>query len=128
MSRQAVSTDSAPAPVAHYSQAARIGSLLAVAGQVGIDPRTGSVVSDDAAVQTEQALHNVAAVLEAAGGSLDDVVRVDAYLTDPADLAAYNDVYARWFDASPPARTTVFVGLVPGFKVEITALAVLDSR
>jgi 2-iminobutanoate/2-iminopropanoate deaminase len=128
VSRHVVATDAAPAPVATYSQAARIGPVLAVAGQVGVDPRTGGVVSDDVAAQTEQALRNVAAVLDAAGSSLDDVVRVDAYLTDPADLPAYNDVYARWFGASPPARTTVFVGLAAGLKVEITVLAVQDTR
>jgi 2-iminobutanoate/2-iminopropanoate deaminase len=126
--RQTISTDAAPAPVASYSQAARIGPVLAVAGQVGADPRTGSVTSEQAAAQTEQALCNVAAVLQAAGSSLDDVVRVDTYLTDPADLPAYNDVYSRWFPTSPPARTTVFVGLAPGFKVEITVLAVPDVR
>ena len=54
--------------------------------------------------------------------------RVDAYLTDPADLQAYNDAYSRWFGAAPPARTTVFVGLAPGLRVEITVLAIQDSR
>jgi 2-iminobutanoate/2-iminopropanoate deaminase len=126
MAREAITTDAAPAPVASYSQGARVGSVLAVAGQVGVDPRSGELV-DDVAAQTDQALRNVQAVLEAAGSSLDDVVRVDAYLTDPADLAAYNDVYARWFSEAPPARTTVFVRLGRGVRVEITALAVLDS-
>jgi 2-iminobutanoate/2-iminopropanoate deaminase len=128
VSRRVIATEAAPAPVANYSQAARIGSVLAVAGQVGVDPRTSDVVSDGAAEQTEQTLRNVAAVLDAAGSSLDDVVRVDAYLTDPADLPAYNDVYARWFGAAPPARTTVFVGLPAGLRVEITVLAVQDTR
>jgi 2-iminobutanoate/2-iminopropanoate deaminase len=126
MAREAIITDAAPAPVASYSQAARVGPVLAVAGQVGVDPRSGELV-DDVSAQTDQALRNVQAVLEAAGSSLDDVVRVDAYLTDPADLAAYNDVYARWFSDAPPARTTVFVRLGHGVRVEITALAVLDG-
>jgi 2-iminobutanoate/2-iminopropanoate deaminase len=123
VARETIITDAAPAPVANYSQGARIGSVLAVAGQAGIDPQTGDV-GNEVGAQTDQALRNVQAVLEAAGSSLDDVVRVDAYLTDPADLAAYNMVYARWFQVSPPARTTVFVGLAQGLKVEITALAV----
>jgi 2-iminobutanoate/2-iminopropanoate deaminase len=127
VARETIATEAAPAPVASYSQAARIGPVLAVAGQVGIDPRTNTIAGGIAA-QTEQTLKNVRAVLEAAGSSLDDVVRVDAYLTDLEDLAGYNDVYARWFADSPPARTTVFAGLAPGFKVEITVLAVQEQR
>lgn len=125
MARETITTDAAPTPLASYSQGSRIGPVLAVAGQVGIDPQTGDV-DNEVGAQTDQALRNVQAVLEAAGSSLDDVVRVDAYLTDPADLAAYNKVYARWFQPSPPARTTVFVRLAQGLKVEITALAVRD--
>jgi 2-iminobutanoate/2-iminopropanoate deaminase len=124
--RRTVSTAEAPAPVAAYSQAARVGDVLAVAGQVGVDAR-GSTVVGGVAAQTEQALRNLRAVLTAADATLDDVVRIDAYLADRADLAAYNEVYARWFAADPPARTTVFAGLADGLKVEITALAVLGA-
>lgn len=127
MARETFRTTNAPQPVASYSQACRVGDLVAVAGQVGTDPATGEVVGADVGAQTEQALRNVRAVLRAAGCDLEDVLRVDCYLTDPADFAAFNEVYARWFSAEPPARTTVMVGLVAGLKVEITALAVAPA-
>jgi 2-iminobutanoate/2-iminopropanoate deaminase len=83
------------------------------------------VVVGGVAGQTEQALRNVEAVLAAAGASLADVVRMDCYLTSFDDVAAFNEVYARWFPApDPPARTTVVVGLARGLLVEVTALAV----
>jgi 2-iminobutanoate/2-iminopropanoate deaminase len=123
MTREVYSTAAAPAPVASYSQACAGGDVLAVAGQVGADP-TGAVVEGGVAGQTEQALRNLEAVLGAAGASLADVVRMDCYLTSFDDLAAFNEVYARWFPApDPPARTTVVVGLAPGLLVEVTALA-----
>lgn len=124
MDRQTFRTDAAPQPVASYSQACGKGDVLAVAGQVGVDP-SGAVVEGGVAAQTEQALRNVQAVLEAAGASLADVVRMDCYLTSFDDFAAFNEVYARWFPApDAPTRTTVVVGLAPGLLVEVTALAV----
>ena len=124
MTREVFGTTEAPAPVASYSQACAGGAVLAVAGQVGVDP-AGAVVHGGVAEQTEQALHNLEAVLRAADGSLHDVIRMDCYLTSFDDLAAFNEVYARWFPApDPPARTTVVVGLAPGLLVEVTALAV----
>ncbi len=124
MARQTIATPHAPAPIASYSQASRIGPVLAVAGQVGVDA-TGTLVGTAVADQTEQALVNLRNVLAAAGASLDDVVRIDAFVADLTDLGSFNDVYARWFPLNPPARTTVVVGLTPGLKVELTALAVL---
>jgi reactive intermediate/imine deaminase len=126
MPREAISTQSAPPPVAHYSQGCRAGDIIAVAGQVGIDPATGAIVGEVGA-QTEQAFRNLQAILAAGGASLDDVIRVDAYLTDLGDLARFNQTYARWFKSPPPARSTVFVGLSPGLKVEITVLAVVPD-
>ncbi len=126
MARLTISTTQAPAPVAAYSQAAQIGTMLAVAGQVGLDA-SGELVGADVTAQTEQALRNVRTVLAAAGASLDDVLRIDAFLTTANDLEGYNEVYARWFTLNPPARTTVFVGLPPGLRVEITALAVREN-
>jgi 2-iminobutanoate/2-iminopropanoate deaminase len=124
MTRDVYRTDDAPAPVASYSQACGRGAVLAVAGQVGVDP-AGALVDGGVAEQSEQALRNVEAVLRAAGASLDDVVRMDCYLTSYDDFAAFNEVYARWFPApDPPARTTVVAGLAPGLLVEVTALAV----
>ena len=124
MARKTYSTDRAPAPVARYAQAARVGDVVAVAGQVGIDPETGEVAGSGVGEQTTQALHNLEAVLAAAGLTSDDVVRMDCYVTDTADLADFNEAYGAWFPASPPARTTVVVGLPAGLLVEITALAV----
>jgi reactive intermediate/imine deaminase len=116
-------TAAAPAPVGPYSQSVAIGDLIAVAGQVGVDPATGTTASDVAS-QVEQTLRNVAACLAANGAGMDDVIRVDVYLTDPQDFAAMNEVYARHFTEPYPTRTTVYVGLPLGFKVEITVLAV----
>jgi len=126
MRRQALFTKAAPAPVAHYSQGCRAAAMIAVAGQVGIDPASG-VIAGDAGSQTEQAFRNLQAVLAAGGATLDDVIRVDAYLTELEDLSSFNETYARWFKSPPPARTTVFVRLSPGLKVEITALAVVPE-
>jgi reactive intermediate/imine deaminase len=124
MTREVYSTADAPAPVASYSQACVRGGVLAVAGQVGVDP-SGALVDGGVAEQSEQALRNLDAVLRAAGASLDDVIRMDCYLTSFDDFAAFNEVYARWFPApDPPARTTVVVGLASGLLVEVTALAV----
>jgi 2-iminobutanoate/2-iminopropanoate deaminase len=126
--RIAGTTDTAPAPVGPYSQSVRIGDLVAVAGQAGVDPGTGRLVSDAVADQVEQTFRNIDACLAASGAGLDDVIRVDVYLTEVADFAAMNEVYARVFTEPYPARTTVYVGLPPGLKVEITALAVRPSE
>jgi reactive intermediate/imine deaminase len=126
--RVAGSTDAAPAPPGPFSQSVRIGDLVAVAGQVGADPATGQPVSDDLAAQVDQTFRNISACLAASGAGLDDVIRVDVYLTDIAGFATMNEVYARWFTQPYPARTTVYVGLPPGLKVEITVLAVRPER
>ncbi|OQO91921.1 reactive intermediate/imine deaminase [Saccharomonospora piscinae] len=129
MSKSAVSTDAAPAPVAAYSQAVRKGNILQVAGQVGIDPATGTVADGGVAAQTRQVFANLRAVLDAAGATLGDVVMMRAYLTDTAHFAEFNEVYNELVAHGgevPPARTTVYVGLPAGLLVEIDALAVLD--
>jgi reactive intermediate/imine deaminase len=100
--------------------------MIAVAGQVGIDPATGTILGDVGS-QTDQAFRNLQAVLVAGGASLDDVIRVDVHLTNLKDLPQFNQAYSRWFKSPPPARTTVFVRLGPGLKVEITALAVVPD-
>ena len=120
--RETITTPAAPAPVAAYAQGSRIGSVLAVAGQVGVDP--AGTVLEGVAAQTDQALRNVRSVLEAAGCDFADVVRMDCYLTSYEHVEPFNEVYARWFSDGAPARATVVVGLAPGFLVEIVALAV----
>ena len=127
MTRRAVSTSDAPAPAGPYSQGIVSGGVIATAGQVGIDPATGQLAGPDIATQTRQAIANVAAVLQAAGSSLADVIRVTVYLADLDDFAAMNDVYRELMPAPQPARTTVAVGLPNGIRVEMDALAVIAS-
>ncbi len=126
MVRTKTSTESAPAPIAPYSQAVRIGNTIAVAGQAGVDPTNAKIVSPDVAAQTIQTFKNIEAILHAAAATLDDVIRVDVYLADLADFAEMNAEYEKVFTPPYPARTTVGVGLPAGLKVEITVLAVLD--
>ncbi|TCP44748.1 reactive intermediate/imine deaminase [Tamaricihabitans halophyticus] len=127
MAKVSISTEDAPKPVAAYQQAVRKGNILQVAGQVGIDPKTGKPAGDTVAEQTAQLFDNLRAILGAAGASMDDVVMMRAYLTDGAHFAEFNEVYERQVSAPFPARTTVYVGLNPGLLVEIDALAVLDD-
>ena len=128
MSRTVVSTDNAPKPPANIplSQGIRKGGLLQVSGQTAVDPETGRLVEGGVAEQTEQALRNVIAILQADGASLDDVVMLRVYLTDTAHFQEMNDTYARVVGEPFPARTTVYVGLPEGLLVEIDALAVRD--
>ncbi len=123
--REIISTDKAPAAIGPYSQAVKAGNLLFVAGQIGIDPATGQL-QEGIEAQTRQALLNLKAILEAAGASLEQVVRVGVFLQDLKDFQAMNAVYAEFFPQSPPARTTVQVAALPkGALVEIDAIAVL---
>jgi len=123
MKREIVSTDKAPAAVGPYSQAVRVGDLVFTAGQVALDPATGKLVEGGIEEQTRQVLQNLAAVLEAAGSSLDRVVKTTVFLKDMGDFAAMNAVYAEFFPTDPPARSTVEVSaLALGALVEIEAI------
>jgi 2-iminobutanoate/2-iminopropanoate deaminase len=122
--RQAVSTPSAPAAIGPYSQAVRAGALLFVSGQIPLDPETGTMVEGDVTVQTHRVFRNLAAILEAAGSSLDRVVRVGVFLADMNDFAAMNDVYATYFTNPAPARATIQAARLPrDAKVEIDVVA-----
>jgi 2-iminobutanoate/2-iminopropanoate deaminase len=123
MTRMQVSTSGAPAPGGAYSQGISAGPVVATAGQVGIDPATG-VMADGIERQTELALRNVGAVLEAAGVSWADVVKTTCYLTDIANFERFNRVYADFVPDPKPARSTVGVRLGGSALVEIEALAV----
>jgi reactive intermediate/imine deaminase len=125
MARTTSQTEHAPLPAGPYSQHARAGAVVAVAGQVGVTP-DGSVL-DDVTKQTAQALRNVLAVAEAAGASEKDIISVRVFLTDSEHFQEMNDVYATFFSKPRPARTTVYVGLPAGLFVEIDALAVVGS-
>jgi 2-iminobutanoate/2-iminopropanoate deaminase len=123
--KEVVVTDKAAAPIGPYSQAIKAGGFVFVAGEKGIDPRTGKMALG-IQNQTRQTLENIRVILEAAGSSLDDAVAVTVYLVDIEDFASMNEVYAQYFVKSPPGRTTVAVSALPaGALVEIqcTALA-----
>jgi 2-iminobutanoate/2-iminopropanoate deaminase len=124
MTRQAISTASAPAAVGPYSQAIVAGDLVFCAGQGAIDATTGDVLMGTVEEETERTLRNLGAVLDAAGVGFADVVKTTVFLTDMDDFAAMNGVYAKFFPDPPPARSTIGVKALPkGFKVEIEAIA-----
>jgi reactive intermediate/imine deaminase len=125
MARTTNLTDHAPLPPGPFSQHARVGSIVAIAGQVGETP-DGSLL-DGVTKQTAQALRNLLAVVEAAGATEEDIVSVRVFLTDTDHFQEMNDVYATFFSKPRPARTTVYVGLPAGLLVEIDALAVIDG-
>ena len=126
MERTVISTESAPGAVGPYSQAIRIGDLIFTAGQVPLDPATGTIDATTIEDQTRQALTNVKAVLEAAGSGLDRAVKMTVFMTDLGDFAAMNGVYAGFFATQPPARSAVQVVALPlGAQIEIEAIAAL---
>ena len=126
--RQAVSSRSAPAAIGAYSQAVRAGSFLFVSGQIPLDPDTGSLVEGDIAAQTHRVFRNLTAILEAGGASLAHVVRTTVYLADMNDFAAMNEVYASYFTAPAPARSTVQAARLPrDARVEIDVIASVAS-
>ena len=125
--RSSVETNAAPSAIGPYSQGMRAGGLVFTAGQVGSEPSTG-VLAEGVAAQADRALRNLSAVLDAAGTSLDRVVKTTAFLTDMADFAAMNEVYARHFSAPYPARSTVAVRALPkDAAVEIEAIAMVGD-
>jgi 2-iminobutanoate/2-iminopropanoate deaminase len=121
---QPVINTSLPTPVGPYSPGMVFGNLVFVSGQAGRDPATGAL-ADDVTAQTEQALKNIATILEAAGTSLQHVLRCGVFLVDMTEFPKMNEVYARAFGAHRPARTTVEVSGLPGpgLRVEIDAVA-----
>jgi 2-iminobutanoate/2-iminopropanoate deaminase len=127
MTRTAVSSDQAPAALGPYSQAIAAGGFVFCSGMAGIDPVTGRI-PDGIEAQTEQALLNLAAVLNAAGSSIDDVVKTTIFYADVDDFARLNEVYARHMPDPPPARSApAHVRLPRGLLVSIEAIAVLPS-
>jgi reactive intermediate/imine deaminase len=127
MPRQPIHTDRAPAAIGPYSQAVRRGDMVFLSGQIALDPATGLLVEGDVEVQARRAFDNLRAVCEAAGGSLDDVVRLGLYLTDLDQFARVNAVMADYFEAPFPARSTIEVsGLPRGGLFEVDAILILD--
>jgi 2-iminobutanoate/2-iminopropanoate deaminase len=119
-----IHSDDAPKAVGPYSQAVRTGNLLFTAGQVPLDPATGTLVDGDIKAQAEQAMKNLHAVLAAAGTGFEHVVKTTIYLTDIADYAGLNEVYGRYITTDYPARSAFAVRALPlGAKVEIEMVA-----
>jgi len=124
--KEIISTENAPGAIGPYSQAVKAGNIVFCSGQIPIDPKTGDFVSEDVAEQTEQVLKNLSAVLEAAGASLNDVVKTTVFLADMNDFAAMNEVYTRYFSENKPARATVQAARLPrDARVEIECIAVV---
>ena len=128
MSKTVVSSTKAPQAIGPYSQAITVDGWIFCSGQVPIDPGTGELIEGDIATQTRRCLESLKAVLDHAGASLDNVVKVTAYLTDLGDFAEFNDAYAEFFVSDPPARATVGVAALPkGARVEVECIARLTE-
>jgi 2-iminobutanoate/2-iminopropanoate deaminase len=128
VSVEPVPTPSAPPVAGPYSPAVRAGDWLILAGQVPIDPRTGRFVEGDAAAQARQVLENIEAVLRDAGAFVTDIAKTTVFVTDLADFAVMNEIYAERLAGHRPARTTVQVAALPGgAKIEIEAWAYVPS-
>jgi 2-iminobutanoate/2-iminopropanoate deaminase len=127
MNKQIVSTSLGPSAIGPYSQAIRAGNLLFVSGQIPIDPATGKIIEDKTIeAQTRRVLQNLTAIVSAAGGSVDSIVKTTVFLSDMGEFAAMNAVYAEFFPVRPPARSTVEAARLPrDVSIEIDCIAVL---
>lgn len=123
--KRVISTTEAPAAIGPYSQAILVDQTLYASGQLGIDPQTGDFVSGGVTEQTEQVFRNIKAILKEAGMTMSDVVKTTCFLADMGDFAAMNEVYARQFEGTFPARSAVAVRTLPkNGLVEIEVLAI----
>ncbi len=122
--KNVVTTDRGPKPIGPYSQAIKANGFIFLAGQVALDPKSGELVGSEIRQQTERALENIKGILEAAGVNLHHVIKTTVFLKDMNDFAGMNEVYARYFTAAPPARSTVQVSRLPkDALVEIEVMA-----
>lgn len=128
MPRQIVATADAPAAIGPYSQAVRVGDTVWLSGQIPLDPATGQLVDGDFTAQVERSFANLAAVVKAAGGTLDQVVKLTLFLTDLGQFGTVNEIMQRHFRAPYPARSTVGVASLPrGAQFEVEAVLVLEQ-
>ena len=111
--KKIIQSDNAPAPIGPYSQAVQTNSMIFVSGQIAIDPQTADIIEGDIEAQTEQVLKNIAAIIDAAGMSLQDVVKCTCFLKDMNDFVRFNGVYENYFAEILPARETVEVSRLP---------------
>lgn len=127
MAKQIIATDKAPAAIGPYSHAVRLGNFLFTSGQIPLDQATGQIVEGGIQAQTRRSLENLKTIVEAAGSSLDRVVKTTVFLKDMKDFAAMNEVYASYFTANAPARSAVEVARLPkDALVEIELVAEID--
>jgi reactive intermediate/imine deaminase len=128
MSKVIISTDKAPAAIGTYSQAVKIGTTVYLSGQIPLVPASMQMVSENFAEQTQQVFENLAAVCQAAGGSLNDMVKVNIFLTDLSNFATVNEIMSKHFSAPYPARAAVQVSALPrGAQVEIDGVMEVPS-
>ena len=128
MTKEIISTKNAPQAIGPYSQAVKAGNLMFISGQIPLDPKTGDLVSQSIEDQAKQVLENVKSICEAAGCSLDDIVKISIFLTDLSNFAVVNDMMKEYFSKPYPARATVEVsGLPLGVNVEIEAIVLING-
>jgi 2-iminobutanoate/2-iminopropanoate deaminase len=121
-----IASEQAPKAVGPYSQGVRVGNLVFLSGQIPLDPLSGHLVEGGIQHQTERVLENIRAVLEAAGLTFENVVKTTVYLKNLTDFVPMNEIYAKYFQSNPPARSTVEVARLPrDVSVEIDAIAVV---
>lgn len=121
---EVIATEQAPKAIGPYSQAVRLGSLIFCSGQIPLHPESGAIVGSTTAEQTEQVLKNLQKILEKAGSNLNCVLKTTCFLSDMADFADFNRVYASFFTENAPARSAIQAAALPkGVKVEVEAIA-----
>ena len=128
MQKEIISTENAPQAIGPYSQAVKAGNLMFISGQIPLDPKTGDLVSESIDDQAKQVLNNIKSICEAAGQSIDDIVKISIFLTDLENFAIVNEVMKEYFAEPYPARATVEVsGLPLGVNVEIEAIVLING-
>ncbi|MFQ5602637.1 MAG: RidA family protein [bacterium] len=128
MAKKIISTDKAPQAIGPYSQAVQAGAWLFVSGQIALDPATGELIAGDVQDQTKRVMENIQGILEAAGSSLNAIVKCTIYLKNMSDFSAVNEIYGNYFQENKPARATVEVSALPkDVVVEIDAVAYLGG-
>ena len=126
MTKEIIHTEKAPVAIGPYSQAVRCGNMVFTSGLIPLNPVNGEIVSEDVAEQALQVIKNLEAVLEAAGSSLDKVIKTTVFIKDMSNFSQINEIYARFFKVNPPARSTVEVARLPrDAKIEMEVIALI---